>query len=208
MSDSSTTYDIAIIGAGIVGLATAMALRNKPGLKLIVVEAEGRVAQHQTGHNSGVIHSGLYYKPGSLKAKLCASGRERMYRFCEEHSIAHEACGKLVVATNAEEIPTLKMLAQRGEDNGLDRLEWLEAAALREREPNVRGVAGLWVPQTGIVNYREVAGAYAKVIRDAGQQISTHARVQRVHSRADGITLETTAGDRRCRHVINCAGLQ
>lgn len=208
MSDASSTYDVAIIGGGIVGLATAMALRYMSGLKLIVVEAEGRVAQHQTGHNSGVIHSGLYYKPGSLKAKLCASGREQLYKFCKEHGIAHDACGKLVVATNESEVTTLKMLAERGEANGLNNLEWLEASALREREPHVSGVAGLWVPQTGIVDYRDVANTYAKVIRDAGFTIDMHARVRRVHTRADGITLETTRGARRCKHVINCAGLQ
>ncbi len=208
MPSNSTTYDVAIIGGGIVGLATAMALSRFGGLRLIVVEAEGRLAQHQTGHNSGVIHSGLYYKPGSLKARLCTSGRTQLYAFCEEHGITHERCGKVVVATSDAEVATLQMLAERGEANGLDGLEWLDPAQLREREPNVTGVAGLWVPQTGIVDYVAVAQAYAKVIRDAGHQIDTHAKVTDVRAVGDGITLTTSRGLKRCKHVINCAGLQ
>lgn len=213
MSDSSASYDVAIIGGGIVGLATAMALGRAAGdraadFRLIVLEAEGRLAQHQTGHNSGVIHSGLYYKPGSLKATLCTSGRNQLYAFCKEHGVTHDPCGKLVVATDDKEIATLKMLAERGEANGLDQMEWLDSAGMREREPNVSGVAGLWVPQTGIVDYVEVAQAYAKVIRGGGGQIDTHARVTNVHRVGDEITLTTSRGLKRCRHVINCGGLQ
>ncbi len=213
MSDTSTTYDVAIIGGGIVGLATAMALSRASGdragdFRLVVVEAEGRLAQHQTGHNSGVIHSGLYYKPGSLKAKLCTSGRESLYAFCKEHGVTHDPCGKLVVATDEKEVATLEMLAGRGEANGLDGMTWLNPTEMREREPNVSGVAGLWVPQTGIVDYFEVAQAYARVIRAAGHQIDTHARVTGVRAIGGDITLTTSRGLKRCRHVINCAGLQ
>ncbi len=208
MSNTATTYDLAIIGGGIVGLATAMALSRVGGLRLIVVEAEGRLAQHQTGHNSGVIHSGLYYKPGSLKAKLCTSGRTQLYAFCKEHEINHDRCGKLVVATNEKEVATLEMLAGRGEANGLDQLEWLKPAEMREREPNVSGMAGLWVPQTGIVDYVAVAQAYAKVIRAAGHEIDTHARVTGIRSINEVVTLTTSRGLKRCKHVINCAGLQ
>src|SRR5262249_51644115 len=152
---------------GIVGLATGMALADTRRLAVAVVEAEGEVARHQTGHNSGVIHSGLYYKPGSAKAKNCAEGRELMYRFCAEHGVPHERCGKLVVATDATELPAIDDLERRGPANGLTGLKRLDPAGLREHEPHVRGVAGLLVPQTGIVDYKAVARAYAAKIEAA-----------------------------------------
>ena len=139
LSDASTTYDVAIIGGGIVGLATAMALSRAGSdraadFRLVVVETEGRLAQHQTGHNSGVIHSGLYYKPGSLKARLCTSGRESLYAFCKEHGVTHDPCGKLVVATDEKEVATLEMLAGRGEANGLDGMKWLNPTEIARAE--------------------------------------------------------------------------
>src|SRR5690554_6709823 len=146
-------YDIAIIGGGIVGMATAMALVQQTNQKIVVLEAEEQLAAHQTGHNSGVIHSGLYYKPGSLKARNCVEGREAMYRFAEEHGIAHENCGKLVVATSEKEIPALNRLEERGKANGLVGIRRLNGLSeLREYEPHVNGIAGLYVPQTGIID--------------------------------------------------------
>src|ERR671936_203770 len=142
---SSTQYDVVIIGGGIVGLATAMALKSGSRASLAVLEAEDRLAAHQTGHNSGVIHSGLYYKPGSLKARNCVQGREAMYRFCQEHGIAHERCGKLVVATEERELANLEELERRGRANGLQGIRRLEAGQLREHEPHVTGIAGLLV---------------------------------------------------------------
>src|SRR6187549_2585005 len=143
---AESIYDIAVIGGGIVGLATANALlAARPGSRMILLEAEDRFAAHQTGHNSGVIHSGLYYKPGSFKARFCVEGREAMYRFCREHGIAHEQCGKVVVATRADEIPGLEELERRGRANGLQGLRRLTAEEIGEYEPHVRGLAGLLV---------------------------------------------------------------
>src|SRR3954465_13914863 len=144
------TTDVLIVGGGIVGLGTGMALAGTGRVAVTVVETEGEVARHQTGHNSGVIHSGLYYKPGSAKARNCATGRELMYRFCAENGIPHERCGKLVVATDPSELPALEELERRGAANGLVGITRLSGEQLREIEPHVRGVAGLRVPETGI----------------------------------------------------------
>src|SRR5512136_2570278 len=149
--------DVAVVGGGIVGLATAMALVEGSAAAVTVLEAEDRLAAHQTGHNSGVIHSGLYYKPGSLKARNCVEGRELMYQFCEDYGIAHDNCGKLVVATSEAELPALNRLEERGHANGLAGLRRLNSLAeLREIEPHVNGIAGLLVKQTGIVDYKAV----------------------------------------------------
>src|SRR5687767_10704781 len=149
----TATFDVAVIGGGIVGLATAWTLSRSYRSSLVLLEAEAELARHQTGHNSGVIHSGLYYKPGSFKARNCTEGREAMFRFCQEHGLAHERCGKLVVATVPEEIAALEELERRGRANGLVDMRRLEATEIREREPHVAGIAGLWVPTTGIVDY-------------------------------------------------------
>ncbi len=207
MHDEATTYDTAVIGGGIVGLATAMALVERPG-SLIVVEAEARLATQQTGHNSGVIHSGLYYKPGSLKARLCVRGREALYEFCERRGVPYERCGKVVVATNAFEHEVLSKLEQRGRDNGLQGLRMLDRAGLREYEPHAAGVAALHVPDTGIVDYTRVAEAMADVVREAGHCVETGTGVMRVRREPDKLVLETTRGAVRCRHLVNCAGLQ
>lgn len=207
MEDSSI-YDVAIIGGGIVGLATAMALLKRFKISLVVLEAEDHVSAHQTGHNSGVIHSGLYYKPGSLKAINCVSGREAMYRFCEEHNIMHDRCGKVVVATDQREIPGLNILEERGRANGLIGLKRLSPQEIREHEPHVSGIDGLFVPQTGIVNYNDVSEAYAKIIEETGGKIQLNTRVTGFQQTADGFTLETSKNPTHYKNVINCAGLQ
>ena len=204
----SNKYDVAIIGAGIVGLATALSLIEKYRLSVVVLEAENEVASHQTGHNSGVIHSGLYYKPGSLKALNCVSGREAMYRFCEENEIAHDRCGKVVVATISNEIPALNMLEERGRANGLDGIRRLNSGEIREIEPHVNGIDGLWVPQTGIVNYTDVSKAYVKKIVAAGGEIKTNHRVVGFENNRGLIQLKTLAGDIETKNIINCAGLR
>lgn len=201
-------YDVAIIGGGIVGLATALALTSQRSLGLIVLEAEDRLAAHQTGHNSGVIHSGLYYKPGSLKARNCVTGREALYRFCQEHQIAHDRCGKIVVATQPEELPRLSNLEERGRANGLKGLRRLGPEEIKEYEPHVTGLAGLLVPETGIVDYPQVAETYAGLVRQAGGTIQTQARFLGCHSQSNELRLETTQGEVRCRYLINCGGLQ
>jgi L-2-hydroxyglutarate oxidase len=201
-------YDIAVIGGGIVGLATAMALVRAGVDRLVVLEAETELAAHQTGHNSGVIHSGLYYKPGSLKARLCVAGREALYAFCAERDIPHERCGKVVVATNARERDALDELERRGRANGLHGIRRLNGPELRAIEPHVFGEVGLHVPDTGIVDYRAVAEAYAQVIRDAGAQVATDMRVGGYRRTGDRHVLVTGAGAVACRYLINCAGLQ
>jgi L-2-hydroxyglutarate oxidase len=200
-------YDVAIIGGGIVGLATAMALVSERELSVLVLEAENMLGSHQTGHNSGVIHSGLYYKPGSLKAKLCVEGSRALYDFCTAHNIAHERCGKIVVATRPEEMGALDELQRRGAANGLEGVKRLSGEELTRYEPYVYGIAGLHVPDTGIVNYRHVAVAYAEVIRARGGEVRTNAKVNFIHTRPDGITLETEAGEVLAGGLINCGGL-
>ncbi len=157
-------YDVAIIGGGIVGLATAMAILKARRLSLVVLEAEDRLAAHQSSHNSGVVHSGLYYKPGSLKARLCVEGRTALGLFCDERGIDYEHCGKVVVATSAAEVPRLQELLDRGRANGLAGLRRISAIEIRGHEPHASGLAGLFVPETGIVDFRVVAHAFADVV--------------------------------------------
>lgn len=204
---SSNSCTITIIGGGIVGMATALALSERLRQQLVVLEAENQLAAHQTGHNSGVIHSGLYYKPGSLKARNCVEGRQALYRFCEEHKIAHERCGKVVVATRPSELPVLDMLEQRGRANGLDGLRRLRAEEIHEYEPHADGIAGLYVPQTGIVDYIQVTETYARLARQAGAETWMGARFYGYEKHGGEITLETTRGALHCRYLINCAGL-
>ncbi|MEZ4861986.1 MAG: L-2-hydroxyglutarate oxidase [Caldilineaceae bacterium] len=205
---TSPLYDIAIIGGGIVGLATAMALTSRHTLNLVLLEAEEGLAKHQTGNNSGVIHSGLYYKPGSLKAHNCISGREALYAFCAEHNIAHDHCGKIVVATLPEELPRLDNLEARGRANGLEGIRRLGPDELREYEPHVAGLAGLWVPQTGIVDYVQVSNTYAQLVEQGGGVIQTKTRLLGCHKEPNELRLTTTQGDIRTRYLINCGGLQ
>jgi L-2-hydroxyglutarate oxidase len=200
--------DLLIIGAGIVGLATALQVtRRFPKLRVLVVEKEDHVAAHQTGHNSGVIHSGLYYKTGSLKARNCVAGAASMKAFCQEHGVPFEECGKLVVAASAEEVPRLEQLHLRGIANGVPGLRMLTREQFREIEPHCAGLCALQVPSTGIVDYTAVAKKYTELIEQAGGEIILRARVTGL--REDGPTniVETAAGVFRAAYVINCAGL-
>jgi L-2-hydroxyglutarate oxidase len=199
------TTDVLIVGGGIVGLGTGLALAGRASVT--VVEAEPTVARHQTGHNSGVIHSGLYYKPGSAKALNCAAGRELMYTFCEENSIPHDRCGKLVVAADGSELPALDELARRGAANGLVGIRRLTAEEMRETEPHVAGVAALRVRETGIVNYRTVSEVFARKIAAAGGSVRTDTRFLGCTREPDALTAETTAGPVRAKLLVNCAGL-
>ncbi|NBY02038.1 MAG: FAD-dependent oxidoreductase, partial [Planctomycetes bacterium] len=162
---------IVIVGAGIVGLSTAMHLAQAKAGKVLVLETEKDVAEHQTGNNSGVIHSGLYYKPGSAKAKNCAEGREAMYDFCKEYGIAHDRCGKIVVATQPDELPRMAELEKRGLANGLTGIKQLSKDELKDHEPHVAGIAGLFVPQTGIVNYKDVCKVYQRLITESEGEV-------------------------------------
>jgi L-2-hydroxyglutarate oxidase len=199
--------ETAIIGGGVVGLATAMALAEAGQPSLLVLEAEDRLAAHQSGHNSGVIHAGLYYRPDSWKARLCVEGREALYRFCDEHGIACRKCGKVVVATSEQEIPRLDELERRGRANGLQGLRRLTPEQVREHEPHAAGIAGLHVADTGVVDFAAVAAAYAEVVRAAGGEVLLNARVGRVLDDGDALVLETAQGEVRCRRLVNCAGL-
>ena len=200
--------DLAIIGGGIVGLATALALTEaNPRLRLIMLEKEAKIASHQTGHNSGVIHSGIYYKPGSLKARTCVEGARRMKQFCDTHGIKWEACGKVIVATDERELPRLQNIYERGQANGLSGLKMLTAEEVREYEPNCRAVRAIHVPETGIVDYVQVAGKMADLIQQRGGRILTGARVTAVRRQGSGLTLDTAQGAVDARYLVNCGGL-
>ena len=200
--------ELVIIGAGIVGLATALEVtRRFPGMRVVVVEKEKRVAAHQTGHNSGVIHSGLYYKTGSLKARNCVAGAASMKRFCQENGVPYEECGKLVVATSDDEVPRLEALHERGTANGVPGLRMLQREEFREIEPHCDGVRALQVPSTGIVDYTVVAEKYAELIRNAGAEIVFNAKVMGLREDNQGNVIETKAGTFWSRYLINCAGL-
>ena len=200
-------YDIAVIGAGAVGLAVARALTQSLRESVVVLEAETKVATHQTGRNSGVIHSGLYYEPGSLKARLCRSGAPELIRFCEKHGIPHERCGKLVVATAAAELSRLEQLHERGLANGLSGIERLGPEGIAEREPAVRALAGLWIPETGIVDYAEVARRLAEEVVSCGGEVRTGFEVRRIERRSDGFVLHGPGGEVGAGRVVSCGGL-
>lgn len=189
-------------------MATAMSLVSRRPLSLVVLEEEDRLAAHQTGHNSGVIHSGLYYKPGSLKARLCVEGRDAMFRFCLAHGIAHERCGKLVIATSENELVRLHELERRGHANGLQGLQRLRPEQILEYEPHATGIAGLLVPETGIVDYTKVTHTFAEIVSQAGGVIQRKAQVCGLRHTAGGLVLETTGGAIHCQYLINCGGLQ
>lgn len=198
---------MAVIGAGIVGLAVARALGSDPRLRMIVVDKEHAVATHQTGRNSGVVHSGLYYTPGSLKARLCREGRRDLLAYCRDRGIPYVACGKVVVALSTEEIPALRELHRRGVENGVEGLEQIGPAQLRELEPHVAGVAALRVPNASIVDFRAVAGALAEELRSGGTEIVLNAAVFTAQPVAERVRLETSQGPIEASVVVNCAGL-
>jgi L-2-hydroxyglutarate oxidase len=199
---------IIIIGGGIVGLATAYRLGERmPGAQIAVLEKEPEVGTHQTGHNSGVLHCGLYYKPGSVKARLAVEGIRQMVAFCQENGVPHEICGKLVVAADDIEVERLRGLQERGTANGLEGLRWLGREEMREIEPHVGGVAALRVPQEGIVDYARVCAALVSRLRERGASVVTSARVTRLRPSGAGWVAETAAGEFAADYLINCAGL-
>lgn len=202
-----STYDYLIVGGGIVGLSTAMALgKQYPQACIAICEKESSWAAHQTGNNSGVIHAGVYYKPGSLKAKFARSGQRSMVEFCQEHDISYEVCGKLIVATAKNELERLENLYLRAQANGLDAKK-ISPEQIREREPHVRAVAGIYIPSTGIVNYTQVSEAYAHIISRQGGELHLNTRVRSIHEHGDIVTVKTSQGKMQTRYLINCAGL-
>ncbi len=204
----SVSSDVVIVGGGIIGLAAARAISLRaPGLKLLVLEKESRLASHQTGHNSGVIHSGVYYRPGSLKATLCVTGAKRMKAFCQAHGLPCRRVGKVIVAVEERELATLTMLEERGRANGVPGLARIGPERLRELEPSVRGLAALHLPEVSIVDYAAVAQAMARDVAAAGGTIRTAMRVLRVREEAGGWRLLTTGGEVRAARLVNCGGL-
>ncbi|MBT8379439.1 MAG: L-2-hydroxyglutarate oxidase [Ignavibacteria bacterium] len=201
------SYDIVVIGGGIIGTSTALTLQKNSSQKTLLIESEKELATHQTGNNSGVIHSGLYYKPGSLKAKNCTEGRKLLYDFCQENNIKYENCGKIVVATEKDQLSALENLFERGTANGLTGIKKLSAVELKEYEPNVSGVAGLFVPQTGIVDFKQVTNAYSKLLTEAGGEIKTICKFLSLKKIKDKLILNTTCGEIKCKVLVNCGGL-
>lgn len=205
------SYDIIIIGGGIVGLAAAYKINIKyPGKKILVLEKEKEVAAHQTGHNSGVIHSGLYYKPGSYKAKNCVDGRRELVEFAKEHNINHDLCGKVVVATETSELAHMNKVFQNGLANGVEGIEKIDSNRIKEIEPFCEGIEGLWVPCTGIIDYVDVARKYAELIQTkfTGSCVLTNHEVTSFKKNNDSTTVYTNQGNFEGTYIITCAGLQ
>jgi L-2-hydroxyglutarate oxidase LhgO len=203
------TYDIAIAGGGIVGLATGRELLARhPSLKLVILEKDDALATQQTGHNSGVIHSGIYYKPGSLKAKLCVEGRKSLWEYCDAKGIPYRNVGKLIVATEERELPLLDDLYARGLANGIDDLQLVDGAGIAEREPHCRGLKAIYSPVTGIVDYGIVARSYGDDVRAAGGSIETGREVTSIERRGGASVVHTAQGEVEAKYVISCAGLQ
>lgn len=211
---ANTQYDLVIVGAGIVGLATAREfLIRYPRLRLLVVEKEQHIAAHQTGHNSGVIHSGIYYAPGSLKAKTCVEGSARMKQYCQEKGIKYELYGKLIVALDESELPRLDNLYKRGLANGVQGLEVVGPERIKEIEPYAAGIKAIWSPNTGVVDYKQVAAAYVKDIKDAGGEIALECRVESIKP-GTPVTLQLAGsfepfwqGEITTKYLVTCGGL-
>jgi (S)-2-hydroxyglutarate dehydrogenase len=204
----SAVYDFAVIGGGIVGLSTARALLDRyPDAGVLVLEKESGWARHQTGHNSGVIHSGIYYKPGSLKARFCKEGAERLVEFCREYGVSYEVCGKVIVATESGEMPRLRNLHERGVENGL-AVEEIGPVELKEIEPHATGIAAIKVPSTGIVDFVGVAETFAEIVTKRGGELRAGTEVTGISETGNGVELRAAGKSFRARALINCAGLQ
>ncbi|MDJ0693869.1 L-2-hydroxyglutarate oxidase [Mastigocoleus sp. MO_188.B34] len=200
-------YDFAIIGGGIVGLSIGMKLsQTYPEASILVLEKENQWAAHQTGNNSGVIHSGIYYKPGSFKAKFSRDGCRSMVEFCQEHNIDHEVCGKVIVATDSSELPRLENLYQRGVENSIE-VKRISPQEVKEFEPHVNSVGGIYVASTGIVNYKQVCLKYAQIIAEGGGDLRLNTKVQKILTRGNSQVLETNNGAFEANFIVNCAGL-
>lgn len=201
-------FDVIIVGAGIVGLATALQLLEKnPKLKLCILEKENEIAQHQTGHNSGVIHSGIYYKPGSLKAENCKRGYDMLIDFAKKHDIPFDLCGKIIVATKPEELPALENIFKRGVGNELQGIKKLTPEEVKSYEPHVNAVAGVFVPQTGIIDYKQVSKQYLSLIESSGGEIKTGEKVLSIQEKTDEIIVNTTNFNLKTKQLVNCSGL-
>lgn len=204
-----SNVDVVVVGGGIIGLATALRIVEKrPSTQVVVLEKENAPALHQTGHNSGVIHSGLYYKPGSLKAQLCRNGYEQLLEFCRNEDIQHEVCGKIVVATQPDELPRIEELLRRGEANGLRGIRVLSPGEIRELEPHCIGLAGLFVPQTGIVDFSVIATKFVDLLKRYGAEVKFGEAVTAVRSDSGGVVVESTMSSWHASVVVTCAGLQ
>ncbi len=204
----SDVYDVAIIGGGILGLSSARhLLLQHPGLRVLVIEKGSEVAGQQTGHNSGVIHSGIYYRPGSLKAQFCVDGRNSIVEFCEQHDITFERCGKLIMASREEELPRMETLFERGIANGVEGLEIVGPERIAEIEPHVSAIKALWSPATAIVDFSAITREYAKQFGDAGGVLELNTQVTGIRQTSDAVVVETDHGERQAKHLINCAGL-
>ncbi len=202
------SVDITIVGAGIVGLATGYQLiQSNPSLNIVITEKEDGIAQHQTGHNSGVIHSGIYYKPGSLKAKNCRAGYEKLLAFAERHNIQYELCGKVIVATNESERPQLDIILNKGLQNGLKGIRKIGPEETREIEPNVNVVEAIMVPQSGIIDYKDVAAKLAELFQEKGGVLKLRSKLRGLKKQGEHLVLETESGDWPTKLLINCAGL-
>jgi L-2-hydroxyglutarate oxidase len=201
-------FDVAIVGGGIVGLATAWQIGQRyPQLRVAVLEKEQEVGTHQTGHNSGVLHSGIYYKPGSLRALNCRTGKAAMEAFCQEHGVPYEICGKVIVAVSEEELPRLETIYERGQANGV-RCEMISRERLCELEPHTAGIKAIHVPEAGIVNYRAVARKLAELLTARGGQVLTGWLVERMREESSGVTVISRAGEIFADYVVTCGGLQ
>ncbi len=207
VSVTGKIYDVAVVGGGILGTSTAMALLKKRDLSLILLEEEECLAFHQSGRNSGVIHSGLYYRPESLKARFCVEGRDALIRFLREEGIPYEQCGKIVVATNEREETLLKALFERGRRNGLKGLEILVPDEVKKYEPHVQGRSALHVPETGIVDYSRVTRSYGRIVKARKGEILFGAQVMAIQKKKDSVSFSTTKGEIRSRVIVNCSGL-
>ncbi len=202
-------YDIIVVGAGIVGLSTALNILEKnPGTKLLILEKESRIASHQTGNNSGVIHSGIYYRPGSKKAVNCLRGYELLLKFCDRNEINYDICGKVIVATDKNELTQLKVLEERGKENGLSNLKRIQAEELKEIEPHVQGLEALFVPQTGIIDYLEVSKKMLLGIEELGGELKLNTEVNGITRSSGKIEIISTSSVYLTKKVVSCAGLQ